>query len=264
MRLKRLLLSISGILAALTLWSCLTGPMGTKLLPGPLAVVRALLELAIRGTLIRHVVASLFRVTWGFLLGAGLGTPLGLFLGSTRRGELAFNPFLQILRPVSPLAWIPLAILWFGVGDMPALFIIFVGSLLPMTVTAMHAVGSVPQVYIHAGRNFGLSRSEIIRRIVLPSTLPQLMTGLRLTLGIAWLVVVAAEMMAVSSGLGFLIIDSRNAGDRYDVVVAAMVLIGVTGLALDSLMQALSLRTRPGARVATPSPVPAQPAGATG
>lgn len=238
-------------------WSCLTGPSGTKLLPGPLAVGRALVELAARGTLSRHLVASLFRVTWGFLLGAGLGTPLGLFLGFTRRAELALNPFLQLLRPISPLAWIPLAILWFGVGDLPAIFIIFLGSLLPMTVSAMHAVQSVPQVYIHAGRNFGLSQVEIIRRIVLPSALPQLLTGLRLTLGIAWLVVVAAEMMAVTSGLGFLIIDSRNAGDRYDIVVAAMVLIGVTGLVLDSLMQFLSLRTRPGSNAAAPSTNPA-------
>jgi NitT/TauT family transport system permease protein len=255
--LQRFILSTAGIAVALLLWAFSTGPFGTKLLPGPLAVARALGELAIKGTLPKHLVASLFRVTWGFLLGAGLGTPLGLFLGSARRAELALNPFLQLLRPISPLAWIPIAILWFGVGDVPAIFIIFLGSLLPMTVTAMHAVRSVPQVYIHAGRNFGLSQWEIILRIVLPSALPQLLTGVRLTLGIAWLVVVAAEMMAVNSGLGFLIIDARNAGDRYDIVVAGMVLIGATGLVLDFLMQVFSMRSRPGSRKVALAPSPA-------
>ena len=208
------------------------------------AVARALVQLASRGTLFKHLLASLFRVTWGFLLGAGVGVPLGLVLGWSRRSGLALNPFLQVLRPISPLAWIPLAILWFGVGDLPAIFIIFLGTLFPMTVTAMNAVRSVPAVHIQAGQNFGLTPVQIIARIVFPSAWPELVTGLRVTMGIAWLVVVAAEMMAVNSGLGFLIIDSRNAGDRYDMVVAGMVLIGLTGLALDDAMKRLAARTR--------------------
>jgi NitT/TauT family transport system permease protein len=241
--LRRLLVSSSGILAFVALWWCLTGAVGTKLMPGPWAVLRAIGQLAAHGTLFKHLLASLFRVTWGFVLGAIVGIPLGLALGWYRRGELALNPFLQVLRPISPLAWIPLAILWFGVGDLPAIFIIFVGSLLPLTVTAMNAVRSVPRVHIDAGRNFGLSPLQVVRRVVFPSAWPDLITGLRLTMGIAWLVVVAAEMMAVTSGLGFLIIDSRNAGDRYDMVVAGMVMIGLTGLGLDSAMKALSERT---------------------
>lgn len=235
------LLGLAGFMLA---WGLQTGPMGTSLVPGPWAVVLAIGELAVKGTLWKHLVASLFRVTWGFGLGAAIGIPLGLALAWFPRGERALNPYVQILRPISPLAWTPIAILWFGVGDIPAIFIIFVGTLLPVTVTAMNAVSSVDQVHINVARNFGFSPWRILRHIVLPSAWPQLLSGLRLTLGIAWLVVVAAEMLAVTSGLGFLIIDSRNAGDRYDIVVAGMVLIGLTGLALDAFMRIVSARTR--------------------
>jgi NitT/TauT family transport system permease protein len=146
---------------------------------------------------------------------------------------MAFNPIIQILRPISPLAWIPIAILWFGVGDLAAIFLIFAGCFLPLLLTAINAVQSIPTVYVNAGRNFGLSPFDLARRVLYPAIVPQLIVGLRITLGIAWLVVVAAEMIAVSSGLGFLIVDARNAGNRYDLVVAGMVLIGVIGLLLD-------------------------------
>jgi NitT/TauT family transport system permease protein len=203
------------------------------ILPGPLAVAAALLELGHRGLLLKYVVASLFRVTWGFLGAALLGIPIGLSLGWYRRAELAFNPLLQILRPISPLAWIPIAILWFGVGDLTAVFLIFLASFLPLTVTAMNAVAVIPEVYVNVGRNFGLRRAELVYRVLYPAVMPQLVIGLRITIGIAWLVVVAAEMIAVNSGLGFLIVDARNAGNRYDLVVAGMVMIGIIGLLLD-------------------------------
>jgi NitT/TauT family transport system permease protein len=152
---------------------------------------------------------------------------------------MAANPLIQILRPISPLAWIPIAILWFGVGDLSAIYLIFLASFLPLTVSAMNAVRNIPAVYLQAGTNFGLSQQQLLRRVLFPAVVPQLIVGLRLALGIAWLVVVAAEMIAVNSGLGFLIIDSRNAGNRYDLVVAGMVLIGVIGLLLDTGMRSL-------------------------
>jgi NitT/TauT family transport system permease protein len=146
-------------------------------------------------------------------------------------------PLLEIVRPISALAWIPLAILWFGVGDFSSVFIIFIASVLPVTLSAMSAVQNVSAVHWNAGRNFGLSTRQIARRVLLPAILPKLLVGLRLALGIAWLVVVAAEMIAVNSGLGFLIIDARNAGNRYDLVVAGMALIGAIGVALDAAMR---------------------------
>ena len=202
-----------------------------------MAVVRAIAELARRGFLVKHVVASLFRVTWGYLLAVAVGVPLGIALAWYRRGGMALAPLVELVRPISALAWIPLAILWFGVGDFSAIFIIFVASVLPLVVSAMAAVSSVSVVHWNAGRNFGLSPPQVARRVLLPAILPRLLVGLRLALGIAWLVVVAAEMIAVNSGLGFLIIDARNAGNRYDLVVAGMVLIGAIGVALDAAMR---------------------------
>jgi NitT/TauT family transport system permease protein len=154
-------------------------------------------------------------------------------LGWYRTGERALNPFIQILRPISPLAWIPISILWFGVGDIAAIFLIFIASFLPLAVTAMNAVSNIIPNHINAGRNFGLSHRELVTNVIYPAVTPQLIVGLRITLGVAWLVVVAAEMIAVNSGLGFLIVDARNAGNRYDLVVAGMVMIGLIGLLLD-------------------------------
>jgi NitT/TauT family transport system permease protein len=223
----------------LALWQFAVSRQPEHLLPGPWAVALGIGDLLSHGLLLKYVVASLFRVTWGFLLAASLAIPLGLTIGWYRRGELAVNPLIQILRPISPLAWIPLAILWFGVGDVAAIFLIFVGCFFPLLSTAMSAVHNIPAVYIDVGRNFGLSTREFFFHVLYPAAVPKLITGARITLGIAWLVVVAAEMISVNSGLGFLIVDARNAGNRYDLVVAGMVIIGVIGLMLDVAMRSL-------------------------
>jgi len=212
---------------------------GTNVFPGPLMVVRGIAELIRKGLLLRYIVASLFRVTWGFGLAVAVGVPFGLFLGWFRPGYQAFNPLIQILRPISPIAWIPLAILWFGVSDAAPVFLIFLASVFPITVSATAAVQGIQPVYLRAARNFGLGRVQLFSRVILPAALPQILTGIRIALGVAWLVVVAAEMIAVNSGLGYLIIDARNAGKRYDLVVAGMVVIGLIGLALDMLVRRL-------------------------
>ena len=172
-------------------------------------------------------------MTWGFTLAVVLGVPLGLLLGWYGRAFQAFNPLIQMLRPISPIAWIPVAILWFGVSDAAPIFLIFLASFFTITVASTAAVQNMQPVYLRAARNFGLSRMQLFRRVIFPACLPQIITGIRLALGVAWLVVVAAEMIAVNSGLGYLIIDARNAGKRYDLVVAGMVMIGVIGLILD-------------------------------
>jgi NitT/TauT family transport system permease protein len=233
----RVLLPISGIALVVLAWHIGVATHPDTLVPTPWASVRAIGELAQRGLLFKYVVASLFRVTWGYLAALVLAIPFGMLLGLWRRGELAINPLLQILRPISPLAWIPISILWFGVGDLAAMFLIFLASFLPLTVTAMHAVHDIEAQHLAAGRNFGLTGWQLVRSVILPAILPQLIVGMRITLGIAWLVVVAAEMIAVNSGLGFLIVDARNAGNRYDLVVAGMILIGVIGVVLDLAMR---------------------------
>jgi NitT/TauT family transport system permease protein len=234
------------IAALLLVWQIAVMRQPFHLLPTPWAVVTGMGELLQHGLLLKYIVASLFRVTWGFVLALVLAVPLGLMIGSNSRADMAFNPLIQVLRPISPLAWIPIAILWFGVGDSAAVFLIFLGCFFPLLLTAMNAVQSIPAVYLNAGRNFGLGPTAVVVRVLFPAVIPQLIIGMRITLGVGWLVVVAAEMIAVNSGLGFLIVDARNAGNRYDLVVAGMVIIGLIGLLLDigmrSLQQLKSLR----------------------
>ena len=236
-------ISVLAVAVAILVWDLAVRLSGHALIPGPFAVLQALGELLESGRLGRYMVASLFRVTWGFSLAVVVGIPLGLTLGWFRRGGATVGPIIQFLRPISPLAWIPLAILWFGVGDSSAVFLIFIATVLPLVLTAMQAARGVNHVHVTAARNFGLSNFAIVRRVLLPSALPELLGGIRIALGIAWLVVVAAEMIAVNSGLGFLIVDARNAGDRYDLVVAGMVTIGCIGLALDTMLRRVARRT---------------------
>jgi NitT/TauT family transport system permease protein len=225
--------------ALVAVWDLAVRLSGSDLFPKPFEVLAGIGELAQKGLLFKYLVASLFRVSVGFTLAVVVGVPLGLVCGWFLPLYHAFNPIIQVLRPISPIAWIPVAILWFGVDDRAPIFLIFLASVFPISVSSMAAVQNIQPVYLRAARNFGLSRLELFRRVIFPATLPQIITAIRIALGIAWLVVVAAEMIAVSSGLGFLIIDARNAGKRYDLVVAGMVLIGVIGLCLDQLVRRL-------------------------
>jgi NitT/TauT family transport system permease protein len=212
---------------------------GSDLFPTPMDVARGIIELIQHGLLLKYIVASLFRVSWGFALATVIGVPSGLLLGWYGRAAQAFNPLIQIFRPISPIAWIPVAILWFGVSDAAPVFLIFLASVFPITVSSMAAVRNMQPVYVRAAQNFGLSDWELFRQVIFRACLPQIITGLRIALGVAWLVVVAAEMIAVNSGLGYLIIDARNAGKRYDLVVAGMLMIGLIGLGLDFLVRKL-------------------------
>jgi NitT/TauT family transport system permease protein len=217
----------------LLLWHFSVKLTGTDVFPSPLSVQRGLAQLIEGGVLWRYVGDSLGRVGVGYLAAVAIGVPGGLLLGWYPAAAQIVNPVIQMLRPISPIAWIPVAIVLFGVGNLAAIYLIFLGAFFPIVVSTMDGVRNVPQMYRWAGRNFGLSPLQLLARVVLPAALPQMLVGLRIALGIAWLVVVAAEMIAVDSGLGYLVIDARNAGKRYDLVVAAMILIGVTGLALD-------------------------------
>jgi NitT/TauT family transport system permease protein len=223
----------------LTAWGLAVRLSHSDLFPAPGNVARGIAELIEKGLLLKYVVASLFRVSWGFALAVVLGVPIGLVLGWYSRAFQAFNPLIQIFRPISPIAWIPVAILWFGVSDAAPVFLIFLASVFPICVSTIAAVQNMQPVYLRAAQNFGLSRWELFHRVIFRASLPQIITGLRIALGIAWLVVVAAEMIAVNSGLGYLIIDARNAGKRYDLVVAGMVMIGFIGLVLDFLIRQL-------------------------
>lgn len=234
------LMPFFGFLALLLVWDVLARFSGwsREVFPGPVVVLVSMGELLADGTLVKHTVASLFRVTVGFYLAAGLGVPMGIALGMMKTAKSLVNPLIQFMRPISPLAWIPLAMLWFGIGDPPAIFLIFLSSFFPLVVSTTIAVDGVNPTYFHVAANFNFSRTEVITRLVIPAIIPEVVTALRMTVTISWLVVVAAEMIAVQSGLGFLILDSRNAL-RMDYVMDGMIAIGLVGLTLDYLMRQL-------------------------
>jgi len=217
----------------LALWHYSVVWSGTKVFPSPLQVEKGMIELFHKHVLWDDIISSLRRVAVGFCAATILGIPVGLTLGWYPAVNQVVNPVMQILRPISPIAWIPVAIIFFGVGERAAIFLIFLGAFFPIVVACVNGVANVPAVYRRAGRNFGLSPAQLLTRVVFPAALPQIIVGLRIALGIAWLVVVAAEMVAVDSGLGYLVIDSRNSGKHYDLVVAAMLMIGIIGLGLD-------------------------------
>jgi NitT/TauT family transport system permease protein len=230
--------AIISFTALLLLWEMTARFSGwsEQVFPGPVVVMISLFELTINGTLLKHSVASLFRVTAGFYLAMFLGIPLGMLLGRHTPMRLLFNPVIHFLRPISPLAWIPLSMLWFGIGDMPAVFLIFLSSFFPILVATTIAVRSINPIYFQVAANFNFNNYESFSKIIVPATIPSIVTALRLSITIAWLVVVAAEMIAVQSGLGYLILDSRNAL-RMDYVMVGMVVIGAIGLLLDYIMR---------------------------
>jgi NitT/TauT family transport system permease protein len=238
---KANLIPLLGFFVLLLVWDLLARFSGwsRQVFPGPVVVLVSMGELLADGTLIKHTVASLFRVTVGFYLAALLGIPFGIALGMIKPARSLVNPLIQFLRPISPLAWIPLAMLWFGIGDPPAIFLIFLSSFFPLVVSTTIAVDGIHPTYFHVAANFNFSRTETITRLVIPAIAPEVVTALRMTVTISWLVVVAAEMIAVQSGLGFLILDSRNAL-RMDYVMDGMIVIGIVGLSLDYLMRQLS------------------------
>lgn len=211
----------------------------TRIFPSPLSVQRALAELMHKGVLWRYISDSLFRVGIGYSVALACGIPIGIVLGHYPLLTRMVNPVIQVLRPISPLAWIPLSIVWFGIGNSAAVFLIFLASFFPVVLATINGVRNVSDIFLRAGRNFGLTTTSLLIRVILPAALPQILIGLRLSMGVAWLVVVAAEMIAIDSGLGYLIIDSRNAGQRYDLVIAGMLLIGLIGLSLDIGLRSL-------------------------
>jgi NitT/TauT family transport system permease protein len=238
-KLKTILPPLAVLTALIALWWVIVVQTESVIFPTPGQVVTGTLELVEDGTLWEHIGASLFRVGCGFGLAALVAIPLGLWMGRVDGAYITLNPIFQILRPISPIAWIPIAILWFGVGNLSPVFLIFIASVFPMIVQTAAGVHTIERRYLRAAENFGVSRYVLFRQVIVPAVLPEIIVGMRIALGVAWLVVVAAEMIALRSGLGYLIMDSRNAGNRYDLVVAGMIIIGVIGLILDVVMRKL-------------------------
>lgn len=186
------------------------------------------------------LLASLRRVSIGFLLGAAIAIPIGFLIGLSRTALLIFNPIIQILRPVSPLAWLPIALAMFGIAEPSAIFVIFITSLWPTIINTALGVSSVPKDYLDVAAVLEMPQYRKIFKIILPASLPYIFTGLRLSLGIAWLVIVAVEMLTGGIGIGFFLWDEWNRLNLSSVFLAVIV-IGITGLVLDYLISKLQV-----------------------
>jgi len=238
-KLTRIVPPLLVIALLIAVWWMVVTRSDNPIFPTPWQVVTGAWTLAEDGTLWEHIEASLVRVGIGFGLAFLVAVPLGLWMGWVTAAFYTLNPLFQMLRPISPIAWIPIAILWFGVGNLSPVFLIFISSVFPMMVQTTTGVRTIDRRYLRAAANFGVSRSVLFRQVVIPAVLPEIIVGMRIGIGVAWLVVVAAEMIALHSGLGYLIMDSRNAGNRYDLVVASMIIIGLIGLLLDGATRLL-------------------------
>jgi NitT/TauT family transport system permease protein/taurine transport system permease protein len=195
------------------------------------------------GELFYNLAASLKREAMAFIF-AATAIPLGIAMGWWRLAYNQINPIMEILRPIPPLAWIPLSILWFGIGDEQNEFIIFLGIFFPILVNTIVGVKNIDPILVRAARSLGASERRLLARIVFIGALPQIITGVRIGLGVGWMALVAAELVGASSGLGFLINDARSML-RTDTIIVGMLTIGIVGLLIDTAILALGRRLLP-------------------
>jgi len=207
--------------------------------PSPQAVLLSVREEILAGRLVNDIIASLWRVAVGFVLSVLLGVPIGLWLGQHLNARQAFVPVLNFFRFLSPLAWIPFAILWFHIGDKPAIFLIFMATFFPLALATMVAVATIPSIYFRVAHDYHYHGLELLTKVTFPAVLPQVVTALRVSYGIAWVVIVAAEMVGCQDGLGYGIWEARN-GLRLDSAVCYMIVIGLLGMGIDRLLAQLT------------------------
>jgi NitT/TauT family transport system permease protein len=197
------------------------------------------LQWVFSGELIHDAISSMGRVLVGFLIGGGLGLILGLAMGASDLVFKLMNPLVQILRPIPPIAYIPLSILWFGLGNPPAYFLIALGAFFPVLINTIAGVRNVDSIYIRAAQNLGANRMTMFLRVIIPAAMPYILTGVKVGIGVAFIVVIVAEMIAVNNGLGYRITEAREFFWS-DKIIVGMFTIGVLGLFLDILVSKLN------------------------
>lgn len=218
------------------------------ILPPPLLTIGTLWELLLNGEIFRHTAASLGRVTSAWFLSVLVAIPLGLLMARSRPFERILDPVIELFRPISPLAWIPLAILWFGIGETGKVFIIFIATFFPILLNTISGIKGVDPVMIRAGRVLGCNTElKLFRRVILPAAMPTIVVGLRIAFGTGWAAIIAAELVAAQSGLGYLIADGMEIL-RSDLVLVGMICIGVLGVLIDSFFRLLASRYDWGAK----------------
>jgi ABC-type nitrate/sulfonate/bicarbonate transport system permease component len=217
------------------------GTHNNILLPPPSRVFETLFELIRNGTLFDHIGASLFRVAAGYALSVIVGVPIGLAMGYWLLAEGLLTTTVNGLRPIPASAWIPLSIILMGIGEQPAIFLVFIGTVWSIILNTSHGVKNVPKHLVWAAQTMGASNATIFTKVIFPASLPSTFTGMRVGVGIAFTCVIVAELIAVRSGLGYLITEARMLV-RSDVVIAGMITIGVVGFVLDAVVRLIMNR----------------------
>ncbi|RTL32569.1 MAG: ABC transporter permease [Burkholderiales bacterium] len=220
-------------------WAAQAGWVSAIVMPAPTSVARAIGASLRSGELLQDAAASLGRVLAGFALGTALALPLGLLMGMSALLHKILNPVLQVLRPIPPIAYIPMAIVWFGIGNAPAIFLITIGAFFPILLSTTTGVQHVDKIHVLAARNMGAGRYTLFWRIILPAASPAILNGMRVGIGTAFIVVIVAEMIAVQNGLGFRILEAREYMWS-DKIIAGMLIIGLLGLAIDTCLAVTS------------------------
>lgn len=240
---KKIIPALVGFAVLIAVWQLATfaGSYNPALFPPPLKVVSGLWALISEGILGEAIVRSLLRFFAGYLSAAVLGLGLGLYFGRFKKAWRFVNPVAQFLRPISPIAWLPFVVLWFGIGDIPAIVIVFIAAFFPILLATVSAVSKIDPHYLRTAQNFGLSPLQTFAKITIPAAFPHMATGLHIAIGTAWVFIVAGEMVGAQSGLGFLIVDARQ-NIRADLLMSAMVAIGLMGLIMDALVNLMEKR----------------------
>lgn len=222
----------------IVLWQIVfsVGGFNEALFPAPLSAVKALAEMIKDGSLFVNIGTSMYRFAAGYISAVVVAVVLGLILGWFYTVFKYVNPVVQLLRPISPMAWMPFIVLWFGIGDVPAIVIIFIAAFFPVLLSTVSAVSGIDPIYLKVSKSFGIKQPQMLWKIIFPAAFPQIANGIHLALGTAWVFLVAGEMTGAQSGLGYLIIDSRN-NLRADSLLAAIIVIGIIGLILDALIK---------------------------
>lgn len=206
------------------------------LFPSPKMAFDALVEMIENGRLFENISTSMYRFAAGYLTSVTAAVLLGLILGRLPKVFQYVNPALQLLRPISPTAWMPFIVLLFGIGDVPAVVIIFIAAFFPVLLSTVAAVGNIDPIYLKVSKNFGISQPALTWKVIFPAAFPQIANGIHLALGTAWIFLVAGEMVGAQSGLGYQIIDARN-NIRADILLATILVIGIIGILLDGLLK---------------------------
>lgn len=229
---------IISLIVLLAIWQIIftVSEYDSALFPSPLQAFQALTEMISDGILILHIKASMYRFAIGYISSVIAAVLLGLILGRLPKVFQYVNPALQLLRPISPMAWMPFIVLWFGIGDVPAIVIIFIAAFFPVLLSTISAVGGIDSIYLKVSKNFGIRQPQMMWKVIFPAAFPQIANGIHLALGTAWVFLVAGEMTGAQSGLGYLVIDARN-NLRADILFADIIVIGIIGLILDSVLK---------------------------